>query len=86
MTAAEQLRKSITAEMPFTKEEFIARVMERIRDQGYYPIGISAGRSTLSGWLNERDFGVVSKWVKEEGFRLVRDVSCYGVVSYFVEL
>ncbi len=86
MTAAEQLRREITAEMPFTKEQFIKEVMDGIRSQGNYPIGISDGPSTLSGWINDRDFGIVSKWVKDEGFRLVRDISCYGVVSYFVEL
>lgn len=86
MTAAEQLRQSITATMPFTKEQFIERVMMRIKSQGYYPFGFSDGRSTLNGYINERDFGVIKKWLQEEGFRLVRNVSYYGVVSYFVEL
>jgi hypothetical protein len=86
MTKADLLRKETIGKLPFTKQELINKVVEGIRTNGYY--GFYWGRYTSK---DMREFGsdsihLVIDWIKEEGFRVERETSVYGVPTYYASL
>lgn len=86
MNAAELLRKEVTNKLPFTKAELIAKVVEGIKNNGYY--GFYWGRYTSK---DMREFGsdsihIVMDWIREEGFRIEKEISVYGVPNYYASL
>ena len=84
MGAADVLRKEVA--LPFTKKEFIDKVCENVRNNGYY--AFFHGRVT-SLWSNEFDnisCPIVLNWAKEEGFKVEREYNVYGVPNYYVTL
>ena len=86
MNAADMLRKEMVSKFPFTKKELINKVVEGIRNNGYY--GFYWGRYTSR---DMREFGndsihVVMDWIREAGFRIEREVNVYGVPTYYASL
>lgn len=86
MNTAEKLRQEVVNKLPFTKEELIAQVVEGIKRNGYY--GFYWGRSTSK---DMREFGsdsihIVMDWIREEGFRIEKETSVYGVPNYYASL
>ena len=86
MNTADMLRKEIVNKLPFTKEELINKVAEGIRNNGYY--GFYWGRYTSK---DMREFGsdsihIVMDWIREEGFRIEKETSVYGVPNYYASL
>lgn len=86
MNTASLLRKEVVNKLPFTKQELINKVVEGIKSNGYY--GFYWGRYTSS---DMREFGsdsihIVMDWIREEGFRIEREISVYGVPNYYASL
>lgn len=86
MNTAEKLKQEVVNKLPFTKEELIAKVVEGIKSNGYY--GFYWGRYTSK---DMREFGsdsihIVMDWIREEGFRIEKEISVYGVPSYYASL
>lgn len=86
MNTADLLRKEVANKLPFTKQELINKVVEGIKNNGYY--GFYWGRYTSK---DMREFGsdsihLVIDWIKEEGFRVESERSVYGVPQYFASL
>jgi hypothetical protein len=86
MNTAEKLRQEVVNKLPFTKDELIAKVVEGIKNNGYY--GFYWGRHTSK---DMREFGsdsihVVIDWIREEGFRIEKEISVYGVPNYYASL
>ena len=86
MNTADLLRKEVANKLPFTKQELINKVVEGIKNNGYY--GFYWGRYTSK---DMREFGsdsihLVIDWIKEEGFRVESERSVYGVPQYIASL
>ncbi len=76
--------------MPFTRGEFLDKVAERITKQGYFGMSFGSSPTThnslITGLFQEQHRSVLSQWCEAAGFRIVREFSCYGVPTYYVEL
>ena len=86
MNAAERLKMEIVS---VKKEDFIQKVTESIRRQGYYSLCVDARRpksSIESGFYTLTDIGVVLDWARFEGFRVERETTYYGQNAYFISL
>ena len=86
MNTAEKLRQEVVNKLPFTKEELIAKVVEGIKRNGYY--GFTWGRSTSKDMreFSSDSIHIVMDWIREEGFRIEKETSVYGVSTYYASL
>lgn len=80
----------MTAEMPFTRREFLDAVTKRISRQGYYGMSFGSNPTTATspdtGLFQEAHKSILIQWVEDAGFRVIREFSYYGVPTYFVVL
>lgn len=86
MNTADMLREEIVNKLPFTKKELIDKVVKGIKNNGYY--AFYWGRYTSKDMV---EFGsdsihIVMDWIREEGFRIEKETSVYGVPNYYASL
>ena len=86
MNTAELLKKEVANNLPFTKKDFIDKVCNAIRNNGYY--ACYHGRDTRfnGGEFDNTSISIVLQWAREEGFKVEREVSYYGIPNYFITL
>lgn len=86
MNTADKLRQEMAYKMPFTKEELIAKVVDRIKNNGYYAYFWGRSTSLLGNEVNNDSVKIVEQWIKEEGFTIERSRNYFGVPEFYVTL
>lgn len=86
MNTAELLKKEIASNLGFTKEDFITKVCNCIKSSGYYACYHGRDTHFNSGEFDSSSISIVLQWAREEGFKIEREVSCYGIPNYFITL
>lgn len=83
MTASERLRQEMLQSAPFTKEEFISSISERIKQSGRasFICDRHIRETNLDNWptirMNHEQAAI--DFARSEGFRVSYDYNSYGV-------
>ena len=86
MNTADLLRKEVVDKLPFTKKELIDKVVECVKRDGYYAFYWGRHTSRDMHEFGSDSIRIVKDWIREEGFRIETETSCYGVPNYYASL
>lgn len=86
MNTADLLRKEVANKLPFTKKELINKVVECVKRDGYYAFYWGRHTSRDMHEFGSDSIHIVKNWIMEEGFRIEKETSFYGVPTYYASL